>query len=1146
MDAAFAVDGQAYGRLLKHGLVSVPKDLPQSRPSLLQALQAAEFSRHARQQGKSRSSKLRRAAAQPQASSLASTGAMTSVAVAMLCSGRALVRRSRRGARARSLRIRPCAAPTASTVPLAPRPVDVSALFDSVSERSKAAARFLAGLKVPMPLLSVYTALPTLSVLAAVLCPRHTRLARGLAGALGCLLGTMAGSFLKAAKKDAAACSIARLLSEHMQEALSVEELRSLIAEERRRFGVPVGDRISEDWEDVSLCELYEALLDKVVQGPENDPSDLPNLQRLKAVLDLDGTVVGNAHRHAAQLLVSRGYSGVEGEAMRIATDKLLFLSERLFAEEVPEEAGKYEMIRLCQVLKMADKEAAERIGVVSRALYQQNLSAVVDKVDAHTGEALAGAKAAFGLAGEEAEKMNADTYKQIAADLLSGGSLASQGKATLERARGVLQLGAPAADAAFVAVASPILRKDVEQLTSSLKDEAGTTASDSLKASATKLATRAEELGLAKSPAFRCVKEGFIATLRSQYNQACKDLRINGAKAALQTLDKLVAWAMAGDVMLTELKASEQSLSEELPLALPADPLSGRRLYGIFLERSLSGEAPSGAAAPEELARALELSEADETTARVETCQPRLREFYESSIEKAEAAGTPLEELKPDLSDQMAKLKLPFDAVEETAIEVYKSRLAKFNGRVLKAHESQQLDAARGFLELDKSTVRRHHIKAFAETYQSSVEEALGRAGVMAPESHEALFQLRERLGLEEEDTEKIFNSVIEERLRALMVPVRDAWEEATYTKEALTQLNKERGKDIGDDPRADGSGGELGIKDTPQLENVRGFKLMEELTKVANFYKQNKVLKEDADEAAEESYPVTVGKWIEDKNKEEMFGIFAWNAVTCQETASRDKWTRVKPVVGGILGLSPKTQQKVMVRMVSRWCNMFIKNKIQDQGELSKDDISTLTDWVPMFFGIDKDVTKDMVQATNKGILQNKVLGILNKPTVTPEDLANLREEVSKWELEVAKDLELSQPQLRALFRVEVSAVLEDPDLNDEQKVDGVEASREAFGLGEKEAMNEMHDLIKSRSRACLVNALGDLMQENSKDAVREMQRLELLAAFGDSAGMELQQDWEVAANMRQKLLKTYVAGAEKTPNVSLLERVLDLVTA
>ncbi|CAE7705064.1 BIP8 [Symbiodinium pilosum] len=431
------------------------------------------------------------------------------------------------------------------------------------------------------------------------------------------------------------------------------------------------------------------------------------------------------------------------------------------------------------------------------------------------------------------------------------------------------------------------------------------------------------------------------------------------------------------------------------------------------------------------------------------------------------------------------------------------------------------------------------------------------GAGGVMSEEALEALRaleQLGERLGLQGSDTEKIFHGVVEERLKEMMIPVRDAWEEATYTKEALMQLNKERGKDLGDDPTADGTGAELGIKDSPPLEGVRGFKLMEELSKVADFYTRNKVLKEDAVDPTSEdedawaaAYPVQVGKWIEDKNKEEMYGIFVWNAITCQDTAARDKWNAAKTVVGGILGLSPKLQQKVLVRMVSRWCNMFIKSKVQEQGELKKDDVSMLTDWAPMFFGIEKDVTMDMVQAANKSLLQNKVLKILNKPSVTPEDLSKLRAEVEEWDLEVAKDLELSRPQLRSLFKVEVASVVEDPDLTDEQKVDGIEASREAFGLAEKEAMSEMQDLIKSRCRSCLVNASGDLLQENEAAAVDQMQRLELLAAFGLSAGVEFQDDWEVAPAMRQKLLKIYTSGSKgRAPDTRMLERVLSLVHA
>lgn len=171
-------------------------------------------------------------------------------------------------------------------------------------------------------------------------------------------------------------------------------------------------------------------------------------------------------------------------------------------------------------------------------------------------------------------------------------------------------------------------------------------------------------------------------------------------------------------------------------------------------------------------------------------------------------------------------------------------------------------------------------------------------------------------------------------------------------------------------------------------------------------------------------------------------------------------------------------------------------------------------------------------------------QVLKLLNKPSVAPEDLNALRAEVEEWDLKVATDLELSRPQLRSLFKVEITAVLEDDDLSDEQKVDGIEASREAFGLAEKEAKDEMHDLIRSRCRASLVNASGDLLQENQAAAVEQMRRLEVLAAFGLSAGVQFRDDWDVASAMRQKLLQTYASGCKgKAPDMKMLESVLKL---
>jgi len=300
--------------------------------------------------------------------------------------------------------------------------------------------------------------------------------------------------------------------------------------------------------------------------------------------------------------------------------------------------------------------------------------------------------------------------------------------------------------------------------------------------------------------------------------------------------------------------------------------------------------------------------------------------------------------------------------------------------------------------------------------------------------------------------------------------------------------------------------------------------------------------VLKEGEDVLPESRYPVTVGRALEDKAKEEIYGIYVWNAITSQDAVSQEQWQRAKPHVGGILGLNEAVQKKVLVRMVSRWCDMFIKQKMQESGSLGEDDIFTLKTWAPTFFGIDEEVTQDLLRNANKAMLQAQALKLLSKPDVSPSDVQQLRDDVEKWDLLLQKDLELTRPQLRSLFQVEVVSVLVDESLSLEQKQEAVAASRVSFGLREAEAAEEMQALLNQRCKGFLVNAVGSLMQGKDWQAVLEIKKLEQFVSFAATEGLELRGDWEVAPAMRQRLLRAYSGTAlGDVATMVLLQQVL-----
>eukprot|EP00929_Paragymnodinium_shiwhaense_P116286 TRINITY_DN8569_c0_g1_i2.p1 TRINITY_DN8569_c0_g1~~TRINITY_DN8569_c0_g1_i2.p1 ORF type:complete len:1207 (-),score=439.76 TRINITY_DN8569_c0_g1_i2:499-4119(-) len=1079
-------------------------------------------------------------------------GAAATCAGTVAALGKKKARKSRKGRQEkpdvvalRSTATMPTSAPLPSTAAPSTRAPDAGKIFEALWQNTASTGRVVADLPgfLPMGMLSAKTAVPVLTVAAAVACPSPTLVARAIAGGLGCIMGSATGSFLERAKTDASRSAILRILADNMQNATALEErerdpLRARIDQERRRFNAAADQAKGEAFEDSALQDIYYTLLSQLVDDPQMRGTDLPTLQRLKAVLALDGIVVGNAHKRAAQvLMLSR--AGSEDEELQRAVDKLLYLSDCAFSDDEPEESRLFEMARVRKALKIDAGAARRRITNYSRALYQQTLSEVVDKVDAHTAEVLVNASKVSGLGDEDAAEMNAATYREIAADLLQGGSLSEEGRNTLGRAREVLQLGERTATSSFVSVASPIFLQDVKTAATTLKTAAkdGVKPTDAqVQEAVATLERRREELALPAAAADAVAAEGFMGELKSIYAMACKQVRREGADAedkAMETLDALLAFAPAADKVLAAVHTSGQSSSshdedaaaeQAFPLVYPADQNTTGRLYGVYLKRDLLGKAPASAVPSEEMVRLLDISEEDRVSARVEVCQPLLQKYFEDSIEKAASGKAPLGMAKLAMDSELKKYQLPAEAVEECAMAVYRKHVELKSGKIISDDEAQDIDAVRNFLNLAPADVRKVHLKAFGPVYKESVEEGIGRGNTMADETRQALEKLRERLGLSEEDAQRMFLAAIEDQVKDMMEEVVQAWEDATYSKEALAQVRKNRGQDLGDDPYSDGTGAMLGITEDVPLEGVRGFKFMVEATKVADFYCGNKVFDESKEPGDADAYPVTVGKFLEDKIKEEMYGIYAWNALTCQEAGTRETWSASKAHVGGILGLEAAKQQKVMARMVSRWSNMFIKQKMSEQGELSDTDVSTLTEWAPTFFGIDEKLTKDMVKGATQGMLLSKAMVLVNSPTVALADIIRVREDCKKFGVSLEKDLELTKPQLRSLFRVQVSSALEDPSFDLGKKREAVTLGRGDFGLAYDESQEELQELLKHRTKGCLVNAAGDKLQGNSEQAVKEMQRFELLVGFAEADKISLDQDWEVSPSMREELLKLY----------------------
>mmetsp|Transcript_57659 Transcript_57659/g.137145 ORF Transcript_57659/g.137145 Transcript_57659/m.137145 type:complete len:1156 (+) Transcript_57659:58-3525(+) len=1033
-----------------------------------------------------------------------------------------------------------------------PATLDASEMLMRLLKQKRSLVRTIADLpKLPLLALNTAVVVPGVAVLSATLCPQPVILARSLSAALGTMGGIWLGKFLQRAKLEAAGASVGQLLADKLLEAsTSVEELRDSIESSRRRFDLAPGQKGAEDFEDNGLCTLYEVVLQCLVENQSHDVGDLPLLQRARAVLCLDSIVIGSAHQRVARRLADKSDGGLQDdEDCRRAVDKLLFLSARMFADDEPEEARMFEMSRVRKAVKVGPKEAMKRVHAVSCTLYEQALERVAGQVSATTAATLTEHCEAFGMSDELALEMNVKTYCTITADVLKDGELTEEGTATLEKAQGVLQISEKAAHNAFMSVAGPKFLKELDVVAADLRKKVHDTTApipgSDLEASVSKLKAKSKALGLDQEGLVSQSLEGLKTMIRGIYSEACKAASASRDEAAVKLIDEVAAAAATAGTMMGQIRG-DKTEGEASRVTIPGDPTAGGRLLALYLERSLAGKAPEGSVSPEEVITLLELPEDVVLESRVKIGEPRLEEQFNKLVQSLDEDK--YAEAKSACDAEVKKLALPEDVCKEAALEAYKAAVQKVSNRIINKEEKDQLDRALDALDLTPTDVRKFHLQAFGQIYEKSIYEAMGRGEVVPESNLEALEKLGDRLGLVDDDAHAILLGVVQSRVNSMMESVREAWEETTYTKEALQQIWKERGKDIGDDPSADGTGGDMGIQAEVPVDNIRGYKLMLEFTKLVDFYTSCKVMKEDAD-TIEEVYPVTIGKSLEQKDKEGMFGIYAWNAMTCQDTSVRDKWTDAKSHVGGILGLSMKEQEQVVQRMVSKWCNMFIKQKVEENGQLGEEDINILTNWAPMFFGIDKDVTQDLVQAANKSMLQSKALRLLNQQKIQPEDVERLRKDVGVWNMQLKKDLELTKAQLRSLFRAEVVSILEDADLSIEQKQDSVDSSREGFGLVESEAADELAVLLQERCRGCLVNGVADLLQNNMDRAVGEMRRLSLLAEFAEAGNLELGDRWEMDMTMRQRLIDACEASAvgaedgQPAPNMRLIRQLLGL---
>jgi hypothetical protein len=101
-------------------------------------------------------------------------------------------------------------------------------------------------------------------------------------------------------------------------------------------------------------------------------------------------------------------------------------------------------------------------------------------------------------------------------------------------------------------------------------------------------------------------------------------------------------------------------------------------------------------------------------------------------------------------------------------------------------------------------------HITQFGSVYKKSLEESMAITGIIRPEYRQPLKDLRERLGVSEQQANQLFLDAVKKRMIPMVEWIVSEMERTAFTQQ---QLADRRQKDLGEDYFQSGKGADVSI---------------------------------------------------------------------------------------------------------------------------------------------------------------------------------------------------------------------------------------------------------------------------------------------------------------------------------------------
>lgn len=157
---------------------------------------------------------------------------------------------------------------------------------------------------------------------------------------------------------------------------------------------------------------------------------------------------------------------------------------------------------------------------------------------------------------------------------------------------------------------------------------------------------------------------------------------------------------------------------------------------------------------------------------------------------------------MQKDIDSAMEKYRLSEDFLREQGAVYYAKAVSQISDKSPAGIPTKEMNHALGALQkmfrLEKADTYPAHMEYFGHVYKKSILEAMGSTGVIRPELKGSLADLRDRLGVREEDTKELFLEAIEEKFVPMVKWINSEMERTMLNQK---QLSERRGRDMGED---------------------------------------------------------------------------------------------------------------------------------------------------------------------------------------------------------------------------------------------------------------------------------------------------------------------------------------------------------